>query len=207
MSFIIGSVIFHLNPISVRFFADIEKFEKLNDIVTKDIPLSEDKKLEDLKVISSYTKEIKYNGQKYKVYAYVFESTEMAASYFKKATGKKTKGKYNFTCSTNHYFGSEIIAFNENCIRPVEKHLLVRAKMWVYRQIAFPGGSLREAINCSLRRRRDSLVEFKGGCRFLVGAFYATGRAKRSFANSETPFCVHVPERQRLKRAIDWTDG
>lgn len=120
VSFIIGSVIFHLNPISVRFFADIEKFEKLNDIVTKDIPLSEDKKLEDLKVISSYTKEIKYNGQKYKVYAYVFESAEMAASYFKKATGKKTKGKYNFTCSTNHYFGSEIIAFNENCLYLIE---------------------------------------------------------------------------------------
>ena len=103
---------FTTEPINNRVFTDINSFNKLDQYVTKDFDIANDKKLNGLVPKQSYTKEISYNGHVYSVYAYVFSDTATTNSYFKSCTGKNTNMEYNFSMSTNVLFSSDYIAYS-----------------------------------------------------------------------------------------------
>ena len=48
-----------------------------------ELELTDDKYLENNKIVYSYTKENLYNGERYAVYAYVFQNESSAMEYFK----------------------------------------------------------------------------------------------------------------------------
>ena len=65
-----------------RMFEDIAEFEKLDTYVTRDLTPADDAKLGTLQPVASYTKEIKYEKRKYRVYAYVFNSVADSQTYY-----------------------------------------------------------------------------------------------------------------------------
>ena len=108
-------------PINKRFFTDISDFNKLEKYEKNERSLPADKNLKGITPETAYTKEIEYKGKTYKVYAYVFSDTESSVSYFCKKTGKiKSACDYDFSISTNYFFSSHFIAYNECCLYRVD---------------------------------------------------------------------------------------
>ncbi len=106
--------------LNIRFFTDINSFTKLNEFAVSELELTDDKYLENNKIVYSYTKEILYNGERYAVYAYVFQNESSAMEYFEKCTGKKADLKWNFSSSSNYISRSEYVAYYENCLYRIE---------------------------------------------------------------------------------------
>lgn len=112
---------FNTEPLQFRMFSDIDDFAKLDQYVTKEMFAEDDKNIKDLIPTESYVKEISYEGHTYSVYAYVFDESEDASSYFENATGKaQTQSGMNYSMTTNYLFSSRYIVLYDCSVYCVE---------------------------------------------------------------------------------------
>ena len=105
-----------LNPIEKKCFSAIEDLKFLDEYVTDEIPLSKDKNLTS-EPCEYWCKEIKYNGRKYKIRAYVFSNSEEAEEYVKKETGKIGSNNSGSLVKTKILpLSTRYIVYNENFV-------------------------------------------------------------------------------------------
>lgn len=109
--FIVATIHTH-EPRDLQVFTDIEDFSQLDVYVTRNIPLSQDTNLESLNPVAYYTKEISYDERSYRVYAYVFDSTQEAKTYFEHCTGKMPENDRDFSSSSSLFSQSSYVAFS-----------------------------------------------------------------------------------------------
>lgn len=91
-------------PYSICIFADISEcqaFELDAGAEIKHLDDSKDTKLKGLEYKQKYLIEYDSDDMQFKLFAYEFESQELAQKYFKNCTSKDTNGKHNFSGSTN----------------------------------------------------------------------------------------------------------
>lgn len=106
--------------INNRVFTDISNFSAIEQYEVAEIKISDDKLPDNIQPKKSYVTSIMYKGRQYSIFAYVFDDTETANSYFKLCTGKKSNLNYNFSMSTNYLFSSQYIAYYDNCLYRIE---------------------------------------------------------------------------------------
>ena len=107
-------------PSTFRFtcFETLDDLSPFEEYVTADLALSRDRNLKS-EPKDYWCKEIKYDGHKYDVRAYVFASDDEAAEYFKEETGKVRTDDHNyfFSYSWSIFFPrSSYIILKENRI-------------------------------------------------------------------------------------------
>jgi hypothetical protein len=74
---------------SRKIFTDLSAWEKLEPYVTKDLDLASDRYLQDLAPTENWTKEVRYEGKTYTVFAYVFSTEKDAAEYWKRIQNRE----------------------------------------------------------------------------------------------------------------------
>ncbi len=108
------------NSFDPKIFSTISDFEFLRTYETSTEP-PHDKHLDGINPVESYASMVEYNGETYSVYAYVFNSSDDAYLYFKRASGQNDEEQYgcDVYCFSS-YWGSSFWAYNENCAYRVE---------------------------------------------------------------------------------------
>ena len=114
------SQFFTADDLQYRIFNDINDILTLDTYVTKELSTESDKYLKNIIPVEHYTNKLLYENNTYTVYAYVFNSTDDAITYFKNCTGKNTDSNQNYSMSTNILFSSSYIVLYNNCAYRIE---------------------------------------------------------------------------------------
>ena len=97
-----------------KIFGDITEFTFVEDIAGEILKPDTDKDLKSISFAESKAYKIKYDGKVYNIYAYVFENSNDANSYFHNVTGKQNNRETNFSSSGNFYFSTRLIVLSSN---------------------------------------------------------------------------------------------
>lgn len=111
--------------IHYRCFNAIDDFSRLESYVTKELQIEDDRYIHDLIPVSSYTKEIVYEGNRYRIFAYIFETPQDTLTYFHQETGVDTVEEQGFLSSTG-MFRSTVTVYSNNCLYRVEGGMVHR---------------------------------------------------------------------------------